>query len=445
MGNRSALEETGEKLLTAARTELYLSLRFMGPAFMSLAPVMDLSTRRIGTDAEALRYNPVWLMQIYLEHPYIINRTFLHTVIHCIFRHMYGLRGHPDRELWDLACDIAAESVIDSMNCKAVRRTPSQLREEWYDTLGRSVGVMTAERLYRHFLDERPEYTLYLKLAAEFEADDHIFWDQMEDRENGEKKQNPGRGRDFEGEWKRAAKRVESELSFSPGAAGEDAGNLRRVLEFDLEERLRYRDLLRKFRVYSEECRVDPDSFDYGFYNYGMELYGNMPLIEENEFVERHGIRDLVIAIDTSASVSDEVVRDFLTETASILLEKESFFRKFVLHVVECDARVQADTVITDADEMKNYAKGIELHGGGGTDFRPVFQYVDEMRRAGAMKDFRGLIYFTDGYGRYPEEAVPYIAAFVFPEENHADPGDVPDWILKTYMEGKALRAPSKL
>ena len=81
------------------------------------------------------------------------------------------------------------------------------------------------------------------------------------------------------------------------GRAGSGKGSLTRVLGFDLRERLSYRELLRKFTVIREECRVDPDSFDYGFYHYGMELFGNMPLIEENEFAESDRIRELIMRV----------------------------------------------------------------------------------------------------------------------------------------------------
>ncbi len=442
-GNRTDLEEIGRKLITAARTELYLSMRFMGPALMSLEPVMDLSARTIGTDAAALRYNPVWAMQTFLEHPYVLDRTCLHTILHCLFRHMYGLDLHPDPELWNLCADIAAESVIDSMDYSVVRKTPSDFRVEWYGILGREVRILTAERLYRYFSANPPEYSLLMALSSEFLADDHGFWERMEEKpeDGGPDPERFPRGSE---EWKRTAKRVESELVLSGDTAGSKAGTLTRQLGFDLRERVRYRDLLRKFSVLREECRVDPDSFDYGFYHYGMELYGNMPLIEENEFAEARRIRSLVIAIDTSASVSDGTVRRFLQETAGMILLRENFFSRFELHIVECDAKVRRDILITAPEEMERYAAGISLCGGGGTDFRPVFAYVDELRKEGKLRDLAGLVYFTDGFGRYPGEAPGYETAFVFSREDLVDEREVPPWILKVYLDDAGEEPPAK-
>ena len=436
MGRINDLRRMGEKLLDAARTELFLAMRFMGPAFMSLSPQMDLSVRTIGTDAALLRYHPVWLMNTYLEHPYILDRTYLHTILHCLFRHMYGLKTHPDQELWDLASDIAAESVIDSMDLELVRRTPSDFREEWYGILGDALHVLTAEKIYRYFSENVPPYDLLVRLSREFFADDHVYWPDINRNEPAGAK-TPSSGLPSENRedmWKHAAKRVRSELTFSEKKAGKNPGDLERVLGFDLRERLLYGDLLRKFCILQEELRVDPDSFDYGFYHYGMELYGDMPLIEENEFAENRRIRELVIAIDTSASVTEEILRKFLTETASILLAGDSFFRKFELHVLFCDAKVQEEIVVTDAESLLGLKDGIAAKGGGGTDFRPAFRYVDDLRAKGFLRNLSGFIYFTDGFGTYPARAPAYETAFVFFRDDLFDDAEVPGWAVKVYL-----------
>ena len=54
----------------------------------------------------------------------------------------------------------------------------------------------------------------------------------------------------------------------------------RQQLAVENRERYDYRSFLKKFCVLKEEMQVDIDSFDYIFYHYGMEMYGNMPLIE---------------------------------------------------------------------------------------------------------------------------------------------------------------------
>ena len=100
---------------------------------------------------------------------------------------------------------------------------------------------------------------------------------------------------------------------------------------------------------------MDADSFDYGFYTYGLSLYGNMPLLEPLETKEIRRIEDFVIAIDTSMSCSGDLVRRFLEETYTILAESETYFRKINVHIIQCDDKIQSDAVIASQEEMKDY------------------------------------------------------------------------------------------
>ena len=88
-----------------------------------------------------------------------------------------------------------------------------------------------------------------------------------------------------------------------------------------------YRKFLKRFAVPREEVELDTESFDYIFYNLGMERYGNTPLIEPLEYKEVNRLEELVIAIDTSSSVQRKQ-SGISGETYRILEEKENFFRK---------------------------------------------------------------------------------------------------------------------
>lgn len=136
-------------------------------------------------------------------------------------------------------------------------------------------------------------------------------------------------------------------------------------------EPLGYREFLRKFSVLKEEMKVDMDTFDYIFYNYGMNLYGNMPLIEPLETKEERKVEDFVIVIDTSMSCKGELVQKFLEETYSVLSESESYFRRIHVHILQCDEKIQSDVVIENAMQLKEYMSHFTVKGGGGTDFRP--------------------------------------------------------------------------
>lgn len=119
---------------------------------------------------------------------------------------------------------------------------------------------------------------------------------------------------------------------------------------------------------------LDLDSFDPVAYHYGLEHYGSLPFIEPPETREGNRVEELVIAIDTSGSCKKEIVAKFLGETRSILEEKENFFSRWNVCLIQCDSFVQDVTMIHSPKEWEAYRETITIKGRGGTDFRPVFQ-----------------------------------------------------------------------
>lgn len=468
MKTREQLEATGNKILNSVRTELYLSMRFMGPALGSLGFAMDLSTRTVGTDAVYIRFNPTYLLQTYIERPEILNRTYMYMLMHCLFRHMFSAKQHEDAQLWDLCCDIAVESVVDSMDYPTILRVTSDFRQEWYEKLEKEVSVLTAEKLYQYFMLRKRDPYLEESLRQEFLLCDHSFWQRMEKEPPQEQNKNQppvpqenpqmdsdqqenagektsdatplGKTDPKEDEWKEHAKRIESDMETYAKDAAADAGKLAWMLKLSSRERKSYKEFLKRFAVVREEVSVDMDSFDYGFYMYGLQHYGNMPLIEENEFREAKKIEELVIAIDTSASCKEKLVQQFLNETGAILKHQESFFHKVHIRIIECDNQIQKDIPIKNLDEIGKYTEQFSVSGGYGTDFRPVFSYVEKLRNSGELKNLKGLMYFTDGYGEYPKKPTDYQTVFVFygddtPQKTFSgEPIKVPDWAVKLYL-----------
>lgn len=553
MGNRVELDEMGKRILDASRTELYLSMRFLGPALHSLGFIMDLSTTTVGTDAAYIRFNPNYIFRLYVDRPRLLNRTYLHILLHCVFRHMFTEKEKEDRELWDLASDIAVDYILDSMDYSAIAELTPEFRRRVYDRLESEVRVLTAERIYQYFIERKRNYLEELQLRAAFALCDHSFWERMEDEEdqpegggeksgdqpeengrqtgdrqeeekkrqdnsedeknrdrekdpspdtedtenkedreqekaeknrdrhkNGQKNDDhrnsgPGQNRDnspenrddsrddpdrslprresekkarrlkktsqeLEGEWKETSRRLEAEILAIGKEASKESGSLDRILSISNRRRTDYRVFLRKFAVLREVTSVDPDSFDYGFYNYGLEVYGNMPLIEENEYREVNKIRTLVIAIDTSASCQDVLVQRFINETAAVLRSIGRFFDSSEVHIIECDEHVQNEIIVHNIGELEKYASEFHVKGGFGTDFRPVFSYVEEKRRTGEIRDMEGLMYFTDGMGIYPEKPTDYDTAFVFFNDEELDDARVPDWAVRLYIEGDKIQ-----
>jgi predicted metal-dependent peptidase len=144
-------------------------------------------------------------------------------------------------------------------------------------------------------------------------------------------------------------------------------------------------------------------------------------------------IDEFVIVIDTSMSVSGQLVKSFLEQTYSVLSETESFLHKVNIRILMCDERVLSDKKIESKKELEQYMQHVQLIGEGGTDFRPAFSYVEELIRRKQFLSLRGLIYFTDGKGIYPSKKPPYETAFVFCGEDYDDSA-LPPWAMKLIL-----------
>ena len=233
--------------------------------------------------------------------------------------------------------------------------------------------------------------------------------------------------------WSRASKSMRVDLETLSRNRGAGLGKLVRELEVGAHESVDYREFLRQFAVEHEDMRLSDDEFDYVFYTYGLELYGNMPLIEPLEYRSEKRIRDFAVVIDTSSSVSAKVVQEFVDATFDVLSSEGGFFSQTNIHIIQADARVQSDAKITCMADLDRWRRNIKLYGFGGTDFRPAFRYVQELRQAGEFDDLQGLVYFTDGWGIYPDRMPPYKCAFVFYDEDHR-PELVPPWALQVVL-----------
>lgn len=120
-------------------------------------------------------------------------------------------------------------------------------------------------------------------------------------------------------------------------------------------------------------------------------------------------------------------MRQFLTETWEIFRERENFFEHMNIHILQCDCVIQEHVRITCQEEWQEYVDHVEVKGHGDTDFTPVFRLVDKMIREKELTNLKGLLYFTDGDGIYPDWIPSYETAFVFLNQE-LKKGKAPDW-----------------
>lgn len=496
-------------ILEDARAGLAVRFRFLDRALWRMPLVPSFDIYGIASDGVKLYFDPEYVVARFKLSPNEVVRDTVHCLFHCIFRHPFMLYSVV-RTPWDVACDIAIESLLlelvgEAYPCNMDRRARESLK-----VIGAQLGgVVTAERLYRFFANEGNQIDLR-SLAPMFFRDTHGLWygdaeegsaqgsrgaarqeskdreggelpetggsealdaletgdslptdgdggqsdqeaesddDRERDEPNGEDGASGGEG-DSSGEpavdegamdaWEDISRRIQIELEAHMLRQGSGAGAFAAALDAVNREKHDYARFLARFATLHERMRVNPDEFDYIYYTYGLDTYGNMPLIEPLEYREARSVHDFAIAIDTSESVSGELVQAFIRKTYNILKQVESFTDRVNIHIIQCDARVQEDTVIASLDELDLYIDSMELKGFGGTDFRPVFEYVNLLVAKREFSDLRGLVYFTDGQGTFPSKKPAYDAVFAFLDDGYSDP-PVPPWALKVILDERGL------
>ncbi len=418
-----------EDILKNTRNQLYLNMRFLDNALAQLYPAGDMEMSPAGSDGDLFYYQPEKLMAMFKKSREQVNRLYLHTLFHCIFCHIYP-DNKVDQEYWNLACDVVVEEIIDGLYVKCVHRPVTMVRRQAEALLLEKGKVMTAQKVYRRLCSLHLAKAKIEELKREFTLDDHRKW-----YDSGK---NKSQSQIQKKKWEDLRNKMQTEMETFSKEASKGSKSLMDQLHVENRQKYDYREFLRKFAVLKEEMKVDMDTFDYIFYNYGMNLYGNMPLIEPLETKEEQKVEDFVIVIDTSMSCQGDLVKRFLEETYSVLSETESFFRRIHVHMIQCDDRIQSDTVITDGQKLKDYMDHFTVKGQGGTDFRPPFAYVEKLQKEKKFTRLRGLIYFTDGYGIFPGKMPPYETAFVFMKDDYQDV-DVPPWAIKLILDPEDL------
>ena len=434
-------------------------------------------------------------------HPYRFLSTFekteippeselIHIILHFLLIHPF-VGPDIDEGLWNLACDIAVENLV-------LEIVPHNENERHYEKVNALKQIaeeidktLTAEVLYKllkeGMFSDRLSYFEDL-----FYCDDHSLWyerkigqgdEGSQSRQSPLSKDNTSQetsssrapqqmssddeddendvSEDFasipsekeasftqeeidkiEEKWQKAAKSMKVDLETLSRASGKRLSGLLKELEISTHKEVDYKEFLRQFAVKNEDVRLSDDEFDYIFYTYGLELYEDMPLIEPLEYRTNNEIKDFCIVIDTSSSVTGTVVQEFINTTFDVLASENTFAQKVNIHIIQCDNAVQSDTKITSVSEIREWARSFKLRGFGGTDFRPAFKYINELYHAGEFNDLSGVIYFTDGWGIYPDRMPPYKTAFCFYDEDNR-PELVPPWAIQLVLHPGQLDSKS--
>ncbi len=466
-----------DKIWSLAQEEVLMAFHFLANAtgrfsFVSTEAAGELPL----TNGRYIFYNDAELCKAFAKDGGMPARMLLHMLLHCLFGHPYR-KQIADNDLWDAASDIAVEKIIADLSADGgmgdAFRPADAHEDDIFFRVQNKAPHMTAEEIYNSCINDRSSREEILRWRKLFERDDHSLWkmhdkdgrrkarggslvmtpDDGSDEETEESSEGRSAAEDDESavmlsemeteqiqtEWQKLARAAQMELTAFQNRFGKRAGRFVDQLEPILWQEIDYGEFLRNFGAEQEILHVSDEAFDIAYYKYGLEIYGNIPLIEPLEFSEEHRIRTFIIAIDTSGSVQGDIVQSFLQKTCDVLRSTGSFTRMVDILLMQCDAEIQSVTRIKDMDQLEDVIKDLRLRGFGGTDFRPVFAYIQKLRDEGKMEKPDGLLYFTDGVGEYPETEPDYKTAFIFNRDDHISPR-VPSWAIRAVLTTDTIK-----
>jgi|JFJP01.1.fsa_nt_gi predicted metal-dependent peptidase len=396
--------------LAAARTRLILEKPFLGSLVMHL-PLKAADPKwckTTATDARNFYFNPDYIARLTLEQTQFV---LAHEAMHCALSH-FNRRNHRQKHRWDVACDYAVNMILDE---ERMRGPDNALMNAAYRGL-------TAEEIYPVLHEDPPEETQDMHLFDNEPSEGGGEGEQQEQNDaeqgkgQGEKSEpsqgesggKPDQSEDGEGQGAEQEQtneaQPESDSQMQPppqpdlgkldeqwksrlasaAQAARQAGKLSqsmmRLVDNLLAPQLPWRALLARYMM---NAARDDYSFQRTSRREGEAL---MPRLYSQ------GV-NVIVALDTSGSVTRDELQEFLSEIDAL---KAQVRADVTLHA--CDDKL-------DASGPWHYAMWEAMSlpesilGGGGTDFRPVFEWAAKEQRNPDL-----LVYFTDAEGQFPAE-----------------------------------------
>ncbi len=383
-----------ETKLATARTRLILDKPFLGALVLRLpaVPADQSWCETTFSDGKAFYYNHDYLDALDVEQTQF---ALSHEALHCALSH-YFRRGHRVKHRWELACDYAVNPMLIN---DGLRPTPDAA---WL----REYEGMTAEEIYPCIEDNDNDGERDLEQNKADGDDDNDSEDQDRSDGGADQQRQQQDNRDGAGEQKQSPegqgdKGAPAPAAMSPqeqealsvqwqqrlAAAAQNAlqsgkleGDMARMVDFLLQPKLPWRMLLARYM--SMTARDDYSYSRPSTRRGDPAVYPSMRSSETN----------VVVVIDTSGSISEDEIQEFISEIDAI---KSQVRARITL--LACDSELNYGCPWY-FEPWEEFAKDIEIRGGGGTSFRPAFEWVDTQDR---MPDL--LMYFTDAEGVFPE------------------------------------------
>lgn len=350
------MNESVRRKLTKARIALITLQPFFGTLALRLKLIENNSIPTLAVNGREILYNAAFVDKLSHE---VLMAAVAHEVGHCVYEHI-SRRGARNPMKWNFAGDYVINAMLKSAGFT--------LGEGWlYNPQWGS--DMTADQIY-NLLPDQPQNGNGGGLPGPGEPGGPLC-----DIQQGDAKED----HDLADEWKIAT----VQAATAAQQAGKLPGDLKRFITDLLNPKTDWRTQLRRFVTEVSNgdyswTRPQRKMLAHGFY---------MPSL----YSERMG--EIVVAVDTSGSITQHMLNVFQAEIQAI----RDAVSPQMTRIIYCDARVNHVDEFTAEDLLE-----MKMHGGGGTDFRPPFDLVEEEGWNPAA-----FIYLTDGYGPFPQLPAP--------------------------------------
>lgn len=413
------------KRVSKARSVLLLEQPFFGTLIIQMPMVETRKVKTMSTDGTKIWYNPDFVQS--LSDPEL-KTVFAHEVLHPALCH-HTRRSHRNPKIWNQAADYADNLIL---KLSGFLMPKCALCDDIYKD-------MSAEEIYGHIYQpdgDDPSQPQNQPGQGSGQGGGQGGSQQDQDDQDGQDQGKGDSDEDGEGDaaevndpsgdpggmgsvidapgGEHAQAQVEADMrvkvqqaAMAAKMAGKLPGHLARLVDEILNPLLPWREVLRRFMAQTAKNNYSWNPPNRRFIHKGMYL----PSCRSEE------MDPIVVCMDTSGSIGNDLLQEFATEVTSIC-EETPISTVEVLYV---DSEVYPGAVYTRDDLPIK----LDPKGGGGTDFTKAFEHIDAQGQTPAC-----VIYLTDGYGPAPDVEPSYPVLWVLLDKSCPHPSTWGEYLL---------------
>jgi len=394
---------TYQDKITKAKAKLMLEHPYFGTVASSLTLKENNDILTFTSDGVKIHYNSEYLDKLSLEE---VEFVMANGAMHSVLKHYERVNGST-KWLWQTATDYVVNAMLvknglqlpeyayveEKFSGLYVEEVYEMLHAEMMDNADHSME-QESEQISDAEDDVHAEnITMHEALESNLDAKESKAEQNAEDKEEASSSSENNKENE---EMKERMEQIFQKLKRQ--------GNLSEDMKFVVPEYFSH--------------KIDWREFLYGYIaTYAKTSYTftppNMKFLYRGIYLPsmRSDLLRVIVAIDTSGSVDEELLSIFLGEVSSMMQQ----YPNYEIDLITADAKIQSHKTFLPG-ELLDY----EVSGGGGTDFRPVFEYIDQHIDYPTL-----LLYFTDGQGTFPQYEPSYDLLWIMPEAVDVPFGEV--------------------